>query len=155
MKSSLLRKLPFILILFAIICPYFVFAQSLPNVWSPASLKGPIVVCTGAGPVEGSLGRNCQNLCDLVFQFATIVYLLIAAVIWVIAPIAFVTGGIMYMFAGANPGLASTARKALTGTVIGVVIVLCAYIIIATFLHFLGIGGVGGFNGASICQPPH
>ena len=88
----------------------------------------------------------CGNLCDLISQFINIIYIAIAWVIWIIAPIAFIAGGIMYMLAGANPGMESTAKKALTGTVIGVVIVLCAYVIIFTFVKFLGIANIGGFS---------
>lgn len=155
MPTSFIRKLPFVfllaLIAVTLIAPSVSFAQSLPNVWSPTSLQGPILVCTGANAAGGVLNKNCGNLCDLIFQVLYIVYLMIAAVIWVIAPLSFVVGGIMYMIAGAKPDMAGTAKQIITGAVIGTVIVLCSYLIINTFVSFFQITGVGGF-GISTCN---
>jgi uncharacterized membrane protein len=81
------------------------------------------------------------------------IYIGIAFVIWIILPISFVVGGIMYMLGGANPGLLETAKKTLWGAVIGAVIVLCAYLLIAAFVKFLSIQNIGGFSsGTGTCD---
>jgi len=159
MKLPFLYKIPAILALFAIVVPCFAFATvafTPPNVWSPATLGLPLLICAGAPQANANPGPNgalplCGNLCDLVSQFLNIIYIAIAWVIWIIAPIAFIAGGIMYMLAGANPGMESTARKALIGTVIGVVIVLCSYVILLSVVSaFTGLKNyIGGF-GASL-----
>lgn len=143
--------------------PLLASAQSLPNVWSPSSIAGPLVTCQGniiAFPMgvdgNGNLNMNpnaCQNLCNLVFTIVNDIYVGIAFVIWIILPIMFVVGGIMYMMGGANPDLLTTARSALKGAVIGAIIVLCAYLLIATFVQFMNISNIGGFssNAPSVC----
>jgi hypothetical protein len=135
--------------------PYLAFAAcTLPNVWNPGSIQGPLVTCTGniigAG---GAVNTNaCTNLGDLVCTVTSDIYVGIAFVIWIILPISFVAGGIMYMLAGANPGLLGKAKSTLMGAVIGAIIVLCSYLLIATFVHFMNISNIGGF-GAPITLP--
>jgi hypothetical protein len=160
MSKSLIRKIPFILILalisFGLAAPFFASAQTLPdtestplpNVWDPMQLGDQLLVCTGS-PAGSVYVRPCQDLCDLIYQVVWIIYLAIVWVIWVIAPMSFVAGGIMYMLAGANPGMESTAKSVLKGAVIGVAIVLCSYIIINTVVVFFHITGVGGFSGSA------
>lgn len=137
--------------------------SNLPSVWNPAVLQGPLVTCTG-GPMSGfdSSGNPipntnaCQNLCDLILTIVVDIYIAIAFVIWFILPIMFVVGGIMYMLGGANPGMLETAKKTLWGAVIGAIIVLCAYLLIFTFIKFISISNIGGFspNSPSVCTPP-
>ncbi len=134
-----------------------------PDVWSPASIHGPFVTCTGTGNQATTLPNSdqipampqCQDLCDLIYTIVSDVYICIAFVIWIILPIMFVVGGIMYMMGGANPKLLTSAKSTLMGAVIGTIIVLCAYLLISTFVGFMQINGIGGFsNGASICKIP-
>jgi hypothetical protein len=143
--------------------PYFAFATAAPiksNVLDPLSplfaLKGPLVVCTGVPTSGTASGQSysfsaCQNVCDLIAQIANVIYFAIAVVIWIITPILVAVGGIMIMLGGANPGLIETGKKTITGAVWGIVIVLAAYLIVATFVGFLKIQGIGGF-GTSSCQ---
>ena len=64
-----------------------------------------------------------------------------------------ISSGIMYMMGGANPGLLQTAKKAIWGAVVGAVIVLCAYLLISTFVTFMKINNIGGFSsGTPTCQ---
>jgi hypothetical protein len=155
MKKTLLVA-AVIVILFS---PLLASAQSLPDVWSPASIKGPLVTCQG-NPVtfdsSGNVSDNphaCQNLCDLVFTIETDIYIGIAFTIWIIIPIMLIVGGVMYMMGGANPGLLQTAKKAIGGAVIGAVIVLCAYLLISTFVTFMQITNIGGFSSNSATCP--
>jgi hypothetical protein len=140
--------------------PLLASAQNLPNVWDPTVIKGPLVTCTGNYLPAGSAPQGtvsvgtgtCQSLCDLVFTVVSDIYIAIAFVIWILLPISFAMGGIMYMMGGANPGLLETAKKTLWGAVIGAVIVLCAYLLIQTFVTFMKINGIGGFNGTPTCS---
>ena len=161
MPNFRFSRIPFAVFLALIVAtlaaPFFVSAQTTPDVYAtplpqianPKDLGDQLLVCTGT--VSSSRLYNCGDLCDLIYQVVWIVYLAIVWVVWAIAPISFIAGGIMYMLAGANPGMEGNAKKVLTGAVIGVVIVLCAYIIVNTIVTFFHIGGVGGF-GTSACQ---
>ena len=151
MKKTLLITAILALSLF----PLLASAQSLPSVWDINTIKGPLVTCTGdIANLNNPNGLpQCQDLCDLVFTIVNDIYVAIAFVIWIILPISFVAGGIMYMMGGANPDLLTKAKSTLKGAVIGTIIVLCAYLAIATFVHFIDISNIGGFssNTPSVC----
>ena len=155
-----MKKIVFATIVFGIaLLPLFASAAGLPNIWSPSSIKGPLVTCTGdvAGILSHSAGAPttpCKNLCDLIQTAVTDIYVVIAFVIWIILPISFTAGGIMYMLGGANPSLLQTAKKTLWGALIGAIIVVCAYLLVSTFLKFMNITKIGGFNGNSACVEP-
>ena len=120
------------------------------NVWDPRILGGPLVICTGDG-----VGRDmvpCESLCDLVGQIAHVVYYFIAVVIWVIAPIMIAWTGLSLLMSQGSAEAMSHAKGRLGRVVIGLLIVLCGYLIIATFLNVFGITGVGGFGGTSACS---
>ena len=152
-------KILFILIVgSSVALPLVASAYTTPNLWptgywgqaqngSPAGL----ISCTG-NYLSSNTGPQCANLCDLINTFINIVYFLMSIAIFIITPIMFVWGGIMIMFAGANPGMLETGKKILTGTVIGLVIVLCSYLLISTILGVLGVTTIGGFGGAT-CKP--
>jgi hypothetical protein len=108
--------------------------------WAP----GGLISCTG-NYLDQNNSHPCQSVCDLIQTFANIIYFLITICLFVLAPIFFGIGGIMLMVSGANPEMRSRGRSVLTGTVIGVGIILCAYLIVFTFL--------GIFNAVSNGQP--
>lgn len=123
------------------------------DIWKvPPGYWGPIVSCTGNYPVgtatqpTGPIKNNCTNLGDLIQTFLNAVYLLMSVALFVIAPILFIIGGIMMITSSGSPDRVSQARKAMIGAVIGVVIVLCAYLIVNTVITTLHITGVAGFG---------
>jgi hypothetical protein len=130
------------------------------NVFSIDTLKGPLLVCIGAQPVGSTSGSElptCSSLCDVIAEGAQIIYFVIALIIWAIAPIIVAISGVMYMLAGTNPGMITRAKTMLTGVVWGLAITLCAWVIVYTFVHFLGgfshfIGGFGGDQAACSVQ---
>jgi len=139
--------------------PSFVFASSATagkikmDVWDPTILKGPLVICSG-GPLnpDGTSNNSaCQDLCDLVAEILNVIYFAIAFVLWIAVPVSVAAGGIMYMLAGSNPEMTKRAKAILTGVAWGIAIVLCAYILISTFVAVIGINNVGGF-GQSACS---
>ena len=145
-KAKLAYAIP-IIVLFVL--PSIILVASAAsinnNVWDVSILKGPLVTCTG----DGSNGVPCQNLCDLIGTVVHVVYFTIAVVIWIIAPIMVAWSGIRLMLSRGNPEGASGAKKMITSVVIGLVIVLSAYLIVFTFVSVLNISGVGGFSSST------
>lgn len=129
-----------------------------PKLW-PTGYWGPVAWCTGSfvatanpGPssAAGKTPPTCNNLCDLIGTFINAIYLALSIAIFIIAPLSLAVGGIMIMVAGANPEMLGRGKKVLTGAVIGLVIVLCSYLVVNTILVVLGVTSVGGFNGNSL-----
>jgi hypothetical protein len=136
-------------------------AYTTPPLW-PTGFWGPVVWCTGSSiatanptpsPTPGTAGKTppptCNNLCDLIGTFINAIYLLLSIAIFIFTPVLLVWGGVMIMLAGANPGMLETGKKILTGTVIGLAIVLCSYLLVNTVLSVLSVTSIGGFNGNS------
>ena len=158
-------KYRWLLIVLAVIAiaPTLVFAKHTAineSVWQPAKiLAGPLTVCTGNYLGAGTSGTSqtnglppCQDLCDLTAQIVQILYFVMAVGIWIIIPITFAYGAIMLMISQGEPAKISEARKILIGTLIGVAIMLCAYLIVSAFVGFLGLQGIGSFGGAGLCS---
>ncbi len=131
-----------------------------PQLWPTGYWgQGGLLSCTGnpytfdaSGVPQPHPGTTCTNLCDLVKTAINIIYFAMTICIFALAPIFAVAGGVMIMLAGPNPEMLSKAKKLLTGTVIGIALILGSYLIINTFVQAIGITGVGGFfGGGSIC----
>ena len=123
------------------------------NIWSISILQGPLVVCGGnyAGGSTANLPL-CSNLCDLVAEFIQIVYFIMGVALWIILPISFAIGGIMFLVSRGNSGETSKARAWLTNSIIGLVVMLCAWLILSVFVSFFNLSkfipffsGGGGF----------
>ncbi|MGD1003727.1 MAG: hypothetical protein ABR884_04115 [Minisyncoccia bacterium] len=164
-KNILAKILLVFIIATSAMLPMVSFASSggatykTPSIW-PTGYWGPIVWCTGdylpnaqqpnqQVAVNGSAPAACTNLCDLIGTAINVIYLLMSIALFFIAPVLMVWGGVTMMFAGANPGSLETGKKILTGTVIGIAIVLCSYLLINTVLGALQVTAIGGFNGNS------
>jgi hypothetical protein len=115
---------------------------------------GPILVCNGANAGTSNNLPTCNNICDLVAQVANVIYFAIAVVIWIVTPVLIAYSGIRFMIAGANAEMIGSAKKTITAIVIGIAIMLCAWLIVSIFVSVIGIAGVGGFgpNQAGVCQ---
>src|SRR6266481_6399701 len=127
-KKTLLIALGFFAVI-PLVLPLLASAAVKPNlnVWDPRIIAGPLVLCQGGplNPADGSPNTNaCENFSDLIYSAVNLIYFVIGLVLWVIAPILFVFSGGMMLFAGANPEMISSGRKTLTGTAIGVAIVI-------------------------------
>jgi len=148
--SKLFYILPLaIFALSSLAAPHVARADIHSNVWSIDILKGPLISCTGAGAEGGTDSKNCTNLCDLVSTAANLVYFGIGIVIWIVTPIMFAWSGMLFLISRGSTERTGQARKMITGTVIGLLIVLCAYLIVSIFISVLGgpILGIGGFGG--------
>ncbi len=108
----------------------------------------PIVAFAGIpywGPLAACGGQVCKSLCDLVTLGQNLTSFGITLVVFAIAPVMIVYGGIMQTLGGGSPEKIKTGRGIILHAVIGIAIALGAYIIISTFLLVLGIatGGTG------------
>ena len=106
------------------------------------------VPCGGRG-ADGEIIR-CE-LCHIFEMIDTILDFIILKLTPVVAVLMLVIGGIMFLFAGANPNTLETAKKIITTTVIGLVIIFTAWIVISTFLNYIGVAswtglGSGGWS---------
>jgi hypothetical protein len=151
-----------ILTLLLIIVPTVALAQSAPSLW-PTGYWGPLVSCQGNPVViNGTTNQNgnaCKSLCDLIYTIINIIYFAISVCFFIVAPILFIIGGIMIMVAGANPEMLSKGKSVLKSTVIGVLIVLCSYLIVASFIAAFSGTALGnyiqGFGGGGLsCSAP-
>jgi hypothetical protein len=139
------------------LAPALTFAAHLPvnqKVWDPTILAGPITVCSGNYINAGVKyqNANCQDLCDLFAQIIAIIYYIMGVGIWIIVPIMVLWGGVTLMLSQGNPAKTGEARKMITGAIIGVAIMLCAYLIVSAFLGFLSLtNNAGGFGGTAAC----
>jgi hypothetical protein len=105
----------------------------------PPELRGGLVPC----------GKNCDDpctksceccpctLCHLFVLFKRIVDFLTLNIIFPLAVLMIVVGGVMFLTAGGDPGRISGAKKILTATVTGLVIILLTWLIVDTIITFL------------------
>lgn len=161
--TTMTKKIAYAAPLALFLLPYVVFACTPNNnVWNPSILKGPLVTCSGApltitSDASGKLTvtpndkEACHSICDLVCTAANVVYFGIGVVIWIIAPIFILWSGLLLMLSRGNPEGLSKAKKMVTQVVIGLLIVLVAYLLVYTFVKVVGISGIGGF-GTDVCQ---
>lgn len=126
------------ILLVLIFVPFLASACDAPSI--PYWASGGLVSCTGLG---------CHDFCDLICTFVRVVYFGITIAVFAVAPVLFAVGGILILTSGGSPGRLEQGKKTLTGTLIGVLITLLAYLIVATFVKFLGASGIGGFSGSS------
>jgi len=91
----------------------------------------------GPNETEG-VTKPCQ-LCHLFVMLDGIIdFVLIDILPWIVI-LMILIAGVMFYFAGGNPNLLLQAKKLITSVVIGLIIILCAYLIIGTILTILGV----------------
>jgi len=118
-----------------------------PNIWGvPPGWWAPngIVSCTG-NYLTGAT-NSCSNLGDLLQTAVNVIYLGMSIALFIIAPILFLVGAIMLITAGASPDMITKGRQTMVGTVIGIVIILCSYLIISIIITVFNIKGLTGFS---------
>ena len=122
--------------------PVVPLAHAASRVW-PTGYWGPLLSCTGnynnVVPTT-AITNTCNNLCDLLATAQNVVDFGITIVIFVGAPAMITFGGIMLLIAGSAGGDENRklAKDIIVSAVIGVAIVLAAYVILSTFLWLTG-----------------
>ena len=84
------------------------------------------------------------KLSDLVIVFANLVSV-IATFAGFGVLFMFIRGGVAYITAQGDPKALTTARSTLTWAIIGLIVILSAYLIISVIVGFVAIPGFGGF----------
>ncbi|HVN26583.1 MAG TPA: pilin [Candidatus Paceibacterota bacterium] len=134
------------------VVPLFARADNASGI--PYWANGGLLSCTG-NYVNGA--HPCTSVCDLIQTIVNVIYFGITICLFVLAPIFFTIGGVMLMVSGANPEMMSRGKGILLNTVIGVVIVLCSYLIVFTFVNVFGasVNGQPAFNSTFSCVPQY
>ncbi len=116
------------------------------------SCGAPIIVTPGPG-ITPTIRENlsgCRSLCDLIHTLMHIIAFGMSITLYVATPILFAWGGILILISAGNPSKISEGKKILTGTLIGLLIILSAYLIVKTFINTLGITDfIPGFSGST------
>ena len=88
----------------------------------------------------------CQ-FCHLFVMINEIVSYFLIYILGPIIVLMILVAGIMFYFAGGNPNLLTQAKALITSVVIGVVIILCSYLIIGTVLNVMGVSEANPLSG--------
>lgn len=83
---------------------------------------------------------QCQ-LCHLFVLLDNIVDFVLFKIVLPVATLLLVIGGILFIFNAENPENVTKGKAILTSVLIGLVIIFAAYLIIGTFLNFIGLSG--------------
>lgn len=126
-----------LIVLCGILVPLVSRAHEI-NIWSGPGYwggeKAPLLSCTGSG--KG--GERCDSICDLLHTFIHFIYFGMSLAVFAVAPVLMVWGGLMIVIAGVSAEKISLGKKIITGTLIGVAIVLLAYLMVNLVLEVLG-----------------
>ena len=100
-----------------------------------------LVPCGKTTSVQGEsklVMAPCQ-FCHLFVMLDGIVNYFLLYILSPIIVLMILVAGIMFYFAGGNPTLLVQAKKLIVSVVIGVVIILCSYLIVGTVLNVMGV----------------
>jgi hypothetical protein len=104
---------------------------SLPVLFLPAAVfaaTNPLDAATSnlsTVKTESGITAGAQDLPTLIGRFIGIVI----GILGIILVIRIIQAGIMYMTAGGDPGKVATAKKMITESIVGIIIVISAYAI--------------------------
>jgi hypothetical protein len=140
--------------------------NSGPTYTCPAGITCPGGVCSEE--LRGGLvpcGRMCDDpctaececapctLCHLFVLFKRIVDFLTLYILFPLAVLMIVVGGVMFLIAAGDPEKIRTAKKILTSVVIGLVIIFLAWLIVDTIIMFITKSGSPFRNWSTINCP--
>ncbi len=118
---------------------------------SLASAYAPLVPCghRDANPnevgvqdpyPETEINEACRcTLCHFFVLFKNVIDFFLLRIVPTVAVLMLVIGGIMFFSAGASPANLEKAKKLVTNTILGLVIIFMAWIIVNTFMMVIGI----------------
>ena len=100
------------------------------------------VFASAAGLVPcGGENEEACTLCDLFLMLDNAIDFLIAppdGVIFLIATVIFIIGGIMFLVSSGEPEKIATAKKAMTNAILGMMIIFVAWLFINLFYRVIG-----------------
>ncbi len=88
----------------------------------------------------GTTDCPCE-FCDFFVMIDNILDFVLLKLVPAIATLMLVIGGSMFFFAGGDPGKITTAKRLMTSTIIGLVIIFAAFLIVGTILSAIGLTG--------------
>ena len=135
--------------LIACFLPYISFAVQMESIWPTGYWGGPngLVGCSGINCNVGPTG----GFCGIVQVVLNVISFGISIAFFILMPIFLVWGGMVILTSQGNPGKLGEGKKILTGAVVGALLTLGGYLIVNTFVTFLGIKFIGGFTGGLGC----
>jgi hypothetical protein len=106
----------------------------------------PVLASAAGNPTEGQPLVPCNGADCTIEKLFEMIGRVYNFIVWNIATplatLALLVGGIMILVSAGNPGLATKGRQILLVTVIGLVLVFCAWLIINFILTAIGAPGL-------------
>jgi len=99
----------------------------------------------GNPPFVSCSGTSCTT-CDIFETGQRVIYFGMTMILFVLAPIMIVIGGMMMLIAGGSEERFSSGRRMATGAVIGILIALCAFLIVNFAVTTLVDGRIDGLT---------
>ena len=98
----------------------------------------PIVQCgRTAADAPAAHKKDCTT-CDFVKMVKNVIDLMIYMVTPALATFLFIIAGFLMLLSGANPSYFTQAKRIFTETIWAVVVILCAWMIVNTFIQSFG-----------------
>jgi len=132
--------------IFLIICLAFILISLIP-----AQTNAALVPCGWGDPnpstmiwedpnTETSINEACScSFCHLFTMMQNIIDFLIFRIVPVTAVLILFIGGLIFFSAGTNPNSLEKAKKLITSTIFGLVIIFTAWLVINTLMTFIGV----------------
>jgi len=132
--------------IFSIVCLSFLVFSLLP-----ISVNAALVPCGNRDANPDAVGfqdpypdteinEACPcTLCHFFILFKNVIDFVLFRIIPPLAILMLVIGGIMFFGAGASPTTLEKAKKIITNTIIGLIIIFTAWLTINTFMMFIGV----------------
>lgn len=92
----------------------------------------PLVQC-------GVVANDACSFCDFFDVIGRIVQIIMLRIAPLVATLMLAIGGVMLLFAGADPHVLQTAKGIIKSTVIGLAVILTAFLIVGTILNAVGL----------------
>ena len=135
-----IQKLLLIVILLGLALPLVSFAGSYMVNGREINYEG-LVPCgkAAAGPTESQAVTTPCQFCHFFVMFGGLVSFLIFKITIPTAVLLLVIGGATMIFAGGQPVMIKKGNDIIESVVIGLVIIFVAYLVVVTFLSFIGL----------------
>jgi len=127
----------FLVVVFTGLLPVFCYAQSPSPTATPSDPGGGLVPSDERARIPNPLGEGA-TLNTVARAIINAAY----ALAGIVALIYLILGGYQYITSSGNPDMAAQAKGTIFNSIIGLVIILCSYLIIHFVLVRIGAGGL-------------
>jgi hypothetical protein len=86
---------------------------------------------------KGALLPECESICDIFVLANRVLWLVISVMVTIIGPVFFFIGGFMLLISGGSTGRREEAMRIIKGTAVGLLILLCASLIVNQMLFLI------------------